>query len=882
MVHLETTALWESTLAPRPNDDAEGPRKALRDALSRIRGRATAIAAEMVEARADEPSISDILHLDDLWISADTIAGASFPLTPPEAFVLAAALCVHDVSVALAMLHGGTDPLKADRTWLDAVVRMMVSKLGRAPTPAELQQPPPDIEQEAIAETLRRLYARHAERLPLAPYGDAQGKEHHLVEPVELRQAYGPTIGRVARSPLWLATALREHFHETVAPLSGMPMGWTVDAFKLACLLRVADVSRIDFSRAPQFWRRARRPDGGRRDDWAMQEKLREPYVSNNRLIFLADSPFTVEEAPAFWLGMDTLAAIDRELRIVDTLLAEAGRPRLAARGVAGVEDPNRLADFLPVEGWTPVDVRVNVTDIPALVERLGAARLDESDASMPLRELVQNAASAVRARRMLEEWPSDWGTITVRMGEDEEGHWLEIEDTGTGMPAEALSSPLHDTTSEYWSSLLLRRDPTGLLAKGFRRGGGGGLGPFAVFLWDQRARITTRAADRKRKETSVLELYTGGTTRPILRAASDGGFGGAAPLDGAKPPSAEREEMSDAGTRVRVWLRAPPDAPDGIFYRRGHDRSWTLEELCAWLCPTLDVHLDVEDAHGKRTRVVPASDWMTIDGYELLGRTWSPQPEPFERLWPREIPEMAQNLRPLVNASGDVVGRACIHPTYAGVVAAGGLRACSMRGISGVLVGTPGPTRLSPVLPVVERHELTRWATEQASLLPGLVKDPSEQMTCAQLVRACGGTLGALPIAEGRAGWLSEQAIAAWAGVPGEVLLVRDHQNGRGPWWRSRIELRENVLMVRMDLPVILDARAPTQWPSEEAPSDEPWRAVLRTLAGAVLEALSRAWGVPLDAVVRSTGPSRETRVIGTADGKDVESFVDVVRRPV
>src|SRR4029079_7579891 len=52
--------------------------------------------------------------------------------------------------------------------------------------------------------------------------------------------------------------------------------------------------------------------------------------------------PFTVEEAPAFWLGMDTLCAVDRELRTVDTLLAEAGRPRLPARGVACGGAPGR------------------------------------------------------------------------------------------------------------------------------------------------------------------------------------------------------------------------------------------------------------------------------------------------------------------------------------------------------------------------------------------------------------------------------------------------------------------------------------------------------------------------------------------------------------
>lgn len=861
MAQLETTALWESTLAPRDEGEGSASRDLLRNALADVRKRAASIANEMVESRDDGTVVGDILHLDDLWITADTVAGASFPLTPPEAFVLACSLLVHDLALALATMQGSAEVLKGERTWLDTVVGMLVQKLGRPPSEKELRSPSKDIEQDALAETLRTLYGTHAERLALAPYGDARGREHHLIEPVELRQTYGSTLGRVAHSHFWLVTELSEHFHDVISAPAGMPQTWTVDALKVACLLRVADVARIDFGRAPHFFRVARRPKGAKREHWVLQEKLREPYVAANRLIYLADSAFSVEEASSFWLGMDTLLAVDRELRQVDLLLAETGRPRLVARGVAGVEDPNRLADFLPVEGWTPVDTRVHVTDIPSLVERLGAARLDESDASGPLRELVQNAASAVRARRMHEEWPGDWGTITIRMGEDEAGHWLEIEDTGTGMPTEMLATPLLDPSKEYWSSLLLRRDPPGLLARGFQRGGGTGLGPFAVFLWGQRARVTTRFAESTRKDTTVLELFTGASMRPLLR------------------PANETEAMSDAGTRVRVWLRTPPDAPEGIFYRRGVDRCWTLEELCAWLCPTLDVHLDVEDGHGKRTRVVPASDWTNIDGYELLGRTWSPDPEPFERLWPREIPEMAQNLRPLTSSSGEIVGRACIHPTYAGVVAVGGLRACSLRGISGVLVGQTGPTRTAPALPIVDRQELARWASEQAALVPNLVKDPGEQMTCGQLVRALGGTLAGLPVAEGRAGWLNERAIAAWENIPDEVLLIREQ--GRVASWRGKIKLEPNVLVVRMHLPTILEGRDPALWPGDDPRHPEPWRAVLSTLAGAVFEALSRAWGVPLDAVVKATGPSRETRVIGTVDGVVVEGFVDVVKKP-
>lgn len=126
---------------------------------------------------------------------------------------------------------------------------------------------------------------------------------------------------------------------------TGYPPEWTVGSLKLACLLRLADVSHVDARRAPGFLRALRQPEGIAREHWVFQEHLHQPYLSEDRLVYTSGRPFTLQEASAWWLCFDTLQLIDRELRQVDALLADISqqeRPRLAARSVAGVEDPER------------------------------------------------------------------------------------------------------------------------------------------------------------------------------------------------------------------------------------------------------------------------------------------------------------------------------------------------------------------------------------------------------------------------------------------------------------------------------------------------------------------------------------------------------------
>ena len=73
--------------------------------------------------------------------------------------------------------------------------------------------------------------------------------------------------------------------------------------------------------------------------------------------------------------------------------------------------------------------------------------------------------------------------------------------------------------------------------------------------------------------------------------------------------------------------------------------------------------------------------------------------------------------------------------------------------------------------------------------------------------------------------------------------------------------------------------------WPNRlQYPRTDPWWGFhCQTLAGAVVEALSNAWSVPLEEVLRVSDLSGERfeREIGLCDGKPVIRYVGIIRKP-
>ena len=598
--------LIRRTLAPRPSPDPHAePRERLWRALLQFRERAATLANEIHRDLPDF-TVHDITHLDALWEMADLIAGPDYPLNPLEAFALGAVFLLHDLGLGLAAWPGGLAELKKGPGWQDALSTYLRKHLERIPTAEELASPPPEVERMAVQERLRTLHAEQADRLALASWsGKREGPEYHLIEDTDLRQAIGPLLGKIAHSHWWPVSRLGNEFGTIRGALSSCPRDWTLDPLKIAVLLRTADAAHLDELRAPGFLIALRRPEGISEDHWHFQNHLLKPQVEDDRFVYTTARPFPPEEVDAWWLCEETLRMVDRELHQIDALLADRGYPpRLRSRGVAGIESPQRLQKYVEVSGWTPVDARLHVSNVADLARRMGGEQLYGDDPTVPLRELIQNSADAVRARRLLEDRPSNWGRVTVRLGRDDQGPWAEVEDTGIGMSEAVLTGPLLDFGTTYWGSGLMREEHEGLWAKGFEPTGRFGIGFFSVFMWGHQVRVTTRRYDDGPRDTRILEFRTGLETRPLVR------------------PAKVEERLLEGGTQVRVWLKREPQKEGGLLrflksvFKK--ERIVELGELCAWLAPALDVDLYVND---QEIPVVAAFDWLTIDGAELLSR---------------------------------------------------------------------------------------------------------------------------------------------------------------------------------------------------------------------------------------------------------------------
>ncbi|WP_146210339.1 ATP-binding protein [Vitiosangium sp. GDMCC 1.1324] len=821
MPDFKLTALWKSTLAPQAADSESAARERLRVEFLSFRERVGQLVAEIPQDLRDY-TVHDLTHLDALWEMASILAGDSFALTPLEGFVLGGAILLHDAGMCLAAYPEGRAGLRREKKWLDLFVLQFQRENGRRPTPSELVAPSPVVENPVIAELLRELHAQQAERLPLLSWRDRDDDEpHHLIADVDLRLNLGPLIGRIAHSHWWPASDLRAHFPKIVGAPAGFHNDWTIDPLKVACLLRAADAAHIDARRAPRILRAFRKPAGISKSHWIFQEKLHTPKEVDGSLEYTSGSAFALKDAEAWWLCFETLQMIDHELREVDALLTDLKRQRLKARRVAGAEDPARLVEWIGTSGWEPVDARLRASDVFGLVERIGGKELYGDDPTIPLRELIQNAADAVRARRTLDRLPPNWGRIVVRTGRDATGEWLEVFDSGIGMSRAVVAGPLLDFGTSYWRSHLARQEWPGLIGEGFEPIGRYGIGFFSVFMLGRRVRIITRRMDEGRRDTRVLEFAAGPRTRPVLR------------------PADESELLVDGGTCVRVWLDRPIA-----------DATVPLPRLCAWLCPALDVSLFVQDGSSAEHCVVSANDWISMDGKALLERVldhdagnWLEERQGYFR----PIADMSPSLRYLWSKEKEIVGRAAIHYEEAsnlsrGVLCVGGLRACYLHGISGVFLGYPTRAARDSALPLFNDEERIRWAEEQVPLIQAVFGHDIEALQhCASLVFMLGGRTGMLPIAESSSGALDVEKVGEWAAAKDRVYLCE--RDGHWVLGDDTVELVADALTVdQVSAPVINMPRRDERWPWGEG--DPRFGS---PLVVAVILAVARAWGISL-----------------------------------
>ncbi len=600
---------------------------------------------------------------------------------------------------------------------------------------------------------------------------------------------------------------------------------------------------------------------------------------------------FRFNEAGAWWLCLETLRLVDRELRSIDAMFADKGLPRFDARRVAAVDSPERLASYVQTDGWLPINATIHVSDLVNLIKIIGGDEMYGRSPLVSLRELIQNACDAIRARQVYEKRGGEFGRIKVMLSAPELGeHWLEVIDNGIGMSQRVLTDYLLDFGRSFWGSSQMQEEFPGLVSSGFKPTGKYGIGFFSVFMVANRVLIVTRRSDAAARETLVMEFSSGLEGRPTLR------------------PATRDEQLLDGGTHVKLRLKLDPRAKGGLLVDGMGDPK-TLQEVCSNLCPASSVDLFIKD-NGHDVKVVSANDWLAIDGEDLLARLG---PSLFRD---RGVPESAlrefykragANVRPLKEENGDIVGRALITVGTSlvffrgseepvadvnGVIVVGGLRSVATSGIAGILAGRPVRASRDDAEPVVSRAAWKTWAEEQAGLVPDLWPKPAHQVSCAQYIRMCGGHTKQLPICMNQERWLSAEQVAEVATSFLEVILLDSFTLGYSTSILGDYSLMDNVFISGYSgIPGMIHSSNRGQIVSEygevavlNTDEGEVHRLghMYLTIGGAVVEAICQAWGVSLNDLCSVNDLRREKDIkVGWFGEKDLILDAYRIKRP-
>ncbi|MGV9391727.1 HD domain-containing protein [Streptomyces olivaceus] len=699
-----STSLWQNTLAANPGGDPHHEqRERLRTSYLGLRKKAAVLLQENAHSLPDF-TVHDITHVDALWETADLVCSDKVTLNPAEAYVLGCSFVLHDAAMGEAAYGTSVSDTLGETRWRDLLSVAYYREKGCWPEPEQLDSPPADVADACRATAIRETHAEQARRLVDHSWRSSAGNEIHLLDDVLLREAYGPLIGDLAASHWWSVDRLANEFRREANSWPWQPRDWTIDPLKLACILRLADATQIDGRRAPTLLFALRSPQGASREHWKFQTHVSRPDLNGDRVTYTSLRPFLAQDAPSWWLALDYLRGIDQELKAVDALLHDLGRDRLAARAVAGVDSPERFAEHFRVQGWRPIDATVKVSDVPALVARLGGEQLYGNEPEVAVRELVQNAQDAVLAREALQPGFPD-GRIEIRLTEADGSWCLEVRDNGVGMDEETLIHGLLDFGNSGWSSPGLRNRLPGLAGGGFKPSGRFGIGFFSVFLLGDQVELVTRRYDASVQDARRLS-FNGPSHRPLLTPTGTQGW-------------------VPEGTTVRVTLKKNPNDVKGLLYRTEDDRLRQLVQ-----------RLVLENAVPIHTREPAATDSEVLTPFSLA--TGSPA-EVFDRLYPASpdnlrIGEEKQRLQmrddfvaratELVDDGGKRIGLATlwtdidlyVHRLYnfQGTVTLSGFLADRSLNFSGYLAGQPSRASRDRAGLTANSEQVQHWLRAQ------------------------------------------------------------------------------------------------------------------------------------------------------------------------
>lgn len=758
MASFEQIGLWQRTLGTRSSDIHGRARERLRGSLYQMREKAS-ILVSLIPEDCRDLTVHDVSHLDALWEMADLIAGPDFQLTPAEAFVFGAAVLIHDAGTSIAAFPGGEDEIKATSEWKDSWATALHQNGITDVEVVDDDVIPPELKRDVMFDVLRLLHAKQAEKLIGAVWKNPKtGESIKLLDDQALADSYSQSIGRVAHSHHWDIEKLANELRSDVGsvPDAEFPGDWTVNEIKVACLLRCADIAHLDRRRAPTMLYALRSPGGVSGDHWSFQQHLNRPKRKIETLVYSSGKDFLVQDAGAWWLCYDVISAVDRELRQSDALLQDSGIERFAASRVLGAGNPTVLAKQIVPSGWRPVDAEIKVSDPVGLAAALGGRNLYGEGPFAPLRELLQNAVDAVRARRKIKTTTDEqWGQVRVTFERDaelENQYWLHVEDTGIGMSEAALTGPLLDFGKSFWNSSLLREDFPGLQSKGFSPIGKFGIGFFSIFLLGSRVRVISRRYLDSVDSAKILE-FDGMSRRPLLRGAS------------------EQDVDDDFITRISVAIdQETMSRMAQVLQRRAalgrfddlpldvdsevNPISRALAGSMRTLCAPVDVRIHVKD-DVCNLAYTHEPNWHRKAPSEFLDELLSVNVRDAKHV--NEI--YSPLLRPLVNERGEVVGRAALamHSDRrsrrllreAGFISVGGFAYSDVPQslpFVGVIAGDTSDAARKNSQVTVSPQVIAEWATEQGELLDRNKYNVFQLMEAAYKIVGLGGEPKTLP----------------------------------------------------------------------------------------------------------------------------------------
>ena len=466
-------------------------------------------------------TVHDVSHCHQLWHVASAICGNNYCLNPLEGFVLGAAFLIHDAGLTAGAYEGGIEALRETTSYRELLsVEVNRALAADAPARRSIETATEMEKSRALFALLRALHAHRAEELLNQHYRHPLFKLSWTLIDIDLLLDVGEIIGKVAASHHWDIGRVDRAFRDPATPPAAFPE-WTIDAFKLACILRSADACAIDERRAPVMAFALEAPLGESRDHWLFQTYLKPAYLraAENSLVFESKRPFGRDHMSSWWLAYDGITLADRELRDSDRLLkrrqGQAGRREnivFAAKRIEGAGNPSILKDYVAVEGWTPVETTVRISDPPALVELFGGKQLYGNDVTAPLRELIQNAADAVRNRRLEQGYGASKsdkaGEIKISILKSG-SHWIvRVTDDGIGMPGDVMTGELLEFGKSLWrSDRLATLYPRLISNPKFNPTGRFGIGFYASFMLGKRIKVISKPYDSGLAERKVLQF---------------------------------------------------------------------------------------------------------------------------------------------------------------------------------------------------------------------------------------------------------------------------------------------------------------------------------------------------------------------------------------